>query len=49
MRTFIVGSDAATEFPRFAAWLSMMSQLNGEKLIRLKGLLRTTGSEDPRR
>ena len=25
----------------------MMSQLNGDKLLRLKGLLRTTGSEDP--
>lgn len=47
VRTFVVGSNEAAEFPRFAAWLSMMSQLNGEKLIRLKGLLRTTGSEDP--
>lgn len=47
IRTFTVESDARTSFKELAAWLSMMSQLNGDRFLRFKGLVRVTDQDDP--
>lgn len=47
IRTFSIESEARASFRHFAAWLSMMSQLNGDRLLRLKGLVRVDDHDDP--
>lgn len=47
VRTFSVESAAPAVYPRLALWLSMMSQLNGDSLLRFKGLVRVTDHDAP--
>ncbi|HJL17323.1 MAG TPA: GTP-binding protein [Sandaracinaceae bacterium LLY-WYZ-13_1] len=47
VRTFSVESSARVRFSQLALWLSMMSQLNGERLLRFKGLVRVTDHDSP--
>jgi len=47
IRTFTIESDVRAAFPSFAAWLAVMSQFHGERLLRLKGLLRVDDHDDP--
>ncbi|HVW27881.1 MAG TPA: GTP-binding protein [Polyangiaceae bacterium] len=48
LRSFSVRSDRSVDFRAFALWLSMASQLHGETLLRVKGLLRVDGESGPR-
>jgi len=47
IRSFTVRADREVDFPTFAAWLSMVSQLHGHTLLRVKGLLRVAGDAGP--
>lgn len=47
IRTFFVESEAAVDYRRLALWVSLMSQLNGERVLRLKGLVRVADHDDP--
>jgi G3E family GTPase len=47
IRTFSVESPGRADYRKLALWLSMMSQLNGERLLRFKGLVRVTDHDDP--
>jgi G3E family GTPase len=39
--------DAPIDFPRFALWVSMLTQLNGERLLRLKAVISARGEARP--
>lgn len=45
--SFAFASDRAVDYRKFAAWMSMMTQLNGERILRIKGVLHTTSYEVP--
>jgi len=47
VRTFSVESTEPVVYRRLALWLSMMSKLNGERLLRFKGLVRVTDHDAP--
>jgi len=47
VRTFSVESPARASYRQLALWLSMMSQLNGDRLLRFKGLVRVTDHDAP--
>lgn len=40
-------STRAVDYRKLAAWMSMMTQLNGERILRIKGVLHTTAYEVP--
>jgi G3E family GTPase len=45
--SFTVEVDRDVDFRSFALWLSMVSQFHGEKLLRVKGLLRVENEPGP--
>lgn len=47
VRSFSVRADHAIDFRSFALWLSMTTQLHGDHLLRLKGLLRVDDEPGP--
>lgn len=47
VRSFSVRVDRAVDFRSFALWLSMVSQVHGESLLRVKGLLRVEDEPGP--
>ena len=47
IRTFTVESTSRAPFEKLALWLSMMSQLHGDRLIRFKGLVHVEDHDDP--
>lgn len=47
VRSFSVRAEHAVDFRSFALWLSMVSQLHGETLLRVKGLLRVDDEPGP--
>ncbi|MBL9025814.1 MAG: GTP-binding protein [Myxococcales bacterium] len=47
VRSFTVRVDRAVDFRLFAAWLAILTQLHGEQLLRLKGLLRVEDEPGP--
>ena len=47
IRTFTVESRTPASYSELALWLSMMSQLNGDRLLRFKGLLRVRHEDTP--
>jgi G3E family GTPase len=47
VHTVSVRADRDVDFRTFALWLSMVAQLRGEKLLRLKGLLRVEDEPGP--
>jgi G3E family GTPase len=47
VRSFSVRADRAVDFRSFAAWLSLVSQLHGETLLRMKGLLQVEDQPGP--
>lgn len=47
IRTFTVESDARANLRQFSLWHSMMSRFNGERLLRLKGLVRVDDHDEP--
>lgn len=47
VQSFAVRADSPVDFRTFALWLSMMTQLHGERVLRAKGLLRVEGESGP--
>ena len=47
VRSFSVRADRAIDFRSFALWLSMVTQLHGDHLLRVKGLLRADDEPGP--
>lgn len=47
VRSFSVSTRRAVDFRPFAMWLSLMSQFHGDKLVRVKGLLRVEDEPGP--
>ena len=47
VRSFSVRADRAIDFRSFALWLSMVTQFHGDRLLRVKGLLRVDDAPGP--
>ena len=47
IRTFVVESASRASLRQFSVWHSMMSRFNGERLLRLKGLVRVEDHDEP--
>lgn len=45
--SFTLSEAAPISWPRFAVWLSMLLSRHGERVLRVKGLLRTASSKTP--
>jgi G3E family GTPase len=45
--SFVVTSHAAIDFRVFAMWLSLTTQLHGDKILRIKGLIHERGASGP--
>jgi G3E family GTPase len=47
VRTFTLEAQRRVRYRDLAIWIAMTSQLNGDSLLRFKGLLRVTDHDDP--
>ncbi|MFK7988788.1 MAG: GTP-binding protein [Sandaracinaceae bacterium] len=47
IRTFFVESRTPVAYRQLALWISLMSQLNGARMLRLKGLVHVSDHDDP--
>lgn len=46
-RSFILGADEPIDWAAFGLWLSMLLNRHGDRILRVKGLLRVAGADNP--
>lgn len=45
--SFMLRLDHVVDWPAFTVWLSALLHAHGDRILRVKGLLRTTSSREP--